>query len=158
MIKKFNQFINENIALSNSSAKINIDDDEAEMFTTDPVLQKLISDQKVSLLTPELWFESEDINTINILKDYFPDANFDNTDNEDSFVDEEDVEEDGFDEENESNIFKFENYKEKMKDKVEKAKNRDKNPTQKTEGKPDSYKEKMKAKVAKAKETLKPRK
>ncbi len=79
MIKKFNQFINENIELSNSSAKINIDDYEAEMFTSDPVLQKLISDKKVSLLTPELWFESEDTETINILKDYFPDANFDFT-------------------------------------------------------------------------------
>lgn len=72
--------VNENIALSNSAARIYIDDDEAEMFTTDPVLQKLISDEKVSLLTPELWFESEDTNTINILRDYFPDVDFDFSD------------------------------------------------------------------------------
>lgn len=150
MIKKFNQFINENIELSNSSAKINIDDYEAEMFTSDPVLQKLISDKKVSLLTPELWFESEDTETINILKDYFPDANFDFIeDDEDSYTDPEEVEEDGFDEENES-VFKFENYQKKMKDLVEKAKKKE--PVVPTQGKPGSYKERMKEKVKKASE------
>ena len=76
MIKKFNQFVKENIELSNSSARIYIDSDEAEMFTTEPALQKLVSDRKVSLLPPELWFESEDKSTIDILKGYFPDAEF----------------------------------------------------------------------------------
>ena len=94
MIKKFNQFIKENIELSNSSARIYIDSDEAEMFNTDPALQKLVADKKVSLDNlPELWFESEDTQTIDILKEYFPDVNFDteNMDVEDS--------DDGFDDE-----------------------------------------------------------
>jgi hypothetical protein len=77
MIKKFNQFVKENIELSNSSARIYIDSDEAEMFTTEPALQKLVSDRKVSLDNlPELWFESEDKSTIDILKVYFPDVEF----------------------------------------------------------------------------------
>ena len=76
MIKKFNQFIKEKIELSNSSARIYIDSDEVGMFTNEPALQKLISDRKVSLLPPELWFESEDKSTIDILKGYFPDAEY----------------------------------------------------------------------------------
>ena len=76
MIKKYNQFVKENIELSNSSARIYIDNDESEMFTTEPALQKLVSDRKVSLLPPELWFESEDKSTIDILKGYFPDVEF----------------------------------------------------------------------------------
>jgi hypothetical protein len=77
MIKKFNQFVKENIELSNSSTRIYIDSDEAEMFTTEPALQKLVADRKVSLDNlPELWFESEDKSTIDILKGYFPDVEF----------------------------------------------------------------------------------
>ena len=92
MIKKFNQFVKENIELSNSSARIYIDSDEAEMFTTEPALQKLVSDRKVSLDNlPELWFESEDKNTIDILKGYFPDAEF-NTE----YMDEEEDDSDEF--------------------------------------------------------------
>ena len=92
MIKKFNQFVKENIELSNSSARIYIDSDEAEMFTTEPALQKLVSDRKVSLLPPELWFESEDKSTIDILKGYFPDAEFnteyvDNDEDDDEYKD-----------------------------------------------------------------------
>lgn len=92
MIKKFNQFVKENIELSNSSARIYIDSDESEMFTTEPALQKLVSDRKVSLDNlPELWFESEDKNTIDILKGYFPDAEF-NTE----YMDEEEDDSDEF--------------------------------------------------------------
>jgi len=83
MIKKFNQFVKENVELSNSSARIYIDSDEAEMFTTEPALQKLVSDRKVSLLPPELYFEAEDKSTIEILKGYFPDAEFDFDEDED---------------------------------------------------------------------------
>ena len=90
-LNKFNQFVKENIELSNSSARIYIDSDEAEMFTTEPALQKLISDRKVSLLPPELWFESEDKSTIDILKGYFPDAEFntdvDNDEDDDEYKD-----------------------------------------------------------------------
>jgi hypothetical protein len=89
MIKKFNQFVKENVELSNSSARIYIDSDEVEMFATEPVLQKLISDKKVSLLPPELWFESEDKSTIDILKGYFPDVDF-MSDDSDEFIDDDD--------------------------------------------------------------------
>ena len=92
MIKKYNQFVKENIELSNSSARIYLDSDEVDYFTTDPVLQKLVADRKVSLLPPELWFEAEDKNTIDILKDYFPDAEFnteyvDNDEDDDEYKD-----------------------------------------------------------------------
>ena len=93
MLKKFNQFVKENIELSNSSARIYIDSDEVEMFATEPVLQKLISDKKVSLLPPELWFEPEDKSTIDILKGYFPDVDF-MSDDSDEFVDNDDDDDD----------------------------------------------------------------
>jgi hypothetical protein len=93
MIKKYNQFVKENIELSNSSARIYIDSDEVEMFATEPVLQKLISDKKVSLLPPELWFEPEDKSTIDILKGYFPDVDF-MSDDSDEFVDNDDDDDD----------------------------------------------------------------
>ena len=94
MIKKYNQFVKENIELSNSSARIYIDSDEAEMFTTEPALQKLVSDRKVSLLPPELWFESEDKSTIDILKEYFPDVDFEDDFEDEHYSDEDDS--DGF--------------------------------------------------------------
>ena len=93
MLKKFAQFVKENIELSNSSARIYIDSDEVEMFSTEPVLQKLISDKKVSLLPPELWFEPEDKSTIDILKGYFPDVDF-MSDDSDEFVDNDDDDDD----------------------------------------------------------------
>jgi hypothetical protein len=102
MIKKFNQFVKENVELSNSAARIYIDSDEAEMFTTEPALQKLVADRKVSLLPPypsfphsnaELWFESEDKSTIDILKGYFPDVDF-MSDDSDEFVDNDDDDDD----------------------------------------------------------------
>jgi hypothetical protein len=93
MLKKFAQFVKENIELSNSSARIYIDSDEVEMFATEPALQKLVSDRKVSLLPPELWFESEDKSTIDILKGYFPDVDF-MSDDSDEFVDNDDDDDD----------------------------------------------------------------
>ena len=96
MLKKFAQFVKENIELSNSSARIYIDSDEVEMFTTEPALQKLVSDRKVSLDNlPELWFESEDKSTIDILKGYFPDHSFlvdndEEEDDSDEFYDDDD--------------------------------------------------------------------
>jgi len=71
-----------NIELSNSSARIYIDSDEVEMFDTEPALQKLVSDRKVSLLPPELWFEPDDKSTIDILKGYFSDVDFMSDDSE----------------------------------------------------------------------------
>jgi hypothetical protein len=63
------------------------------MFTTEPALQKLVSDRKVSLLPPELWFESEDKSTIDILKGYFPDVDF-MSDDSDEFADNDDDDDD----------------------------------------------------------------
>jgi hypothetical protein len=97
MIKKFNQFVKENVSLSNSSARIYIDSDEAEMFTTEPALQKLVSDRKVSLLPPELYFEAEDKNTIDILKGYFPDVDFEDDFEDEHYSGEDEDDSDGFD-------------------------------------------------------------
>ena len=105
MIKKFNQFVKENVELSNSSARIYLDSDEVDYFTTDPVLQKLVADRKVSLLPPQLWFEAEDKNTIDILKDYFPDVDF-----EDDFEDEHYSGEDEDEDEDDSDGFDDDDY------------------------------------------------
>ena len=97
MIKKFNQFVKENVSLSNSAARIYIDSDEAEMFTTEPALQKLVSDRKVSLLPPELYFEAEDKSTIEILKGYFPDVDFEDDFEDEHYSGEDEDDSDGFD-------------------------------------------------------------
>jgi hypothetical protein len=99
MIKKFNQFVKENVSLSNSAARIYIDSDEAEMFTTEPALQKLVADRKVSLLPPELYFEAEDKSTIEILKGYFPDVDFEDDFEDEHYSgdDEDEDDSDGFD-------------------------------------------------------------
>ena len=97
MIKKFNQFVKENVSLSNSSARIYIDSDEAEMFTTEPALQKLVADRKVSLLPPELYFEAEDKSTIEILKGYFPDVDFEDDFEDEHYSGEDEDDSDGFD-------------------------------------------------------------
>jgi flagellar biosynthesis chaperone FliJ len=60
MIKKYKQFVKENIELSNSSARIYIDSNEVEMFDTEPVLQNLISDEKVSLSKDSIQYDESD--------------------------------------------------------------------------------------------------
>ena len=55
MLKKFNQFVKENIELSNSSARIYIDSDEAEqghkytceMISDDPIVIEFLRNQKL---------------------------------------------------------------------------------------------------------------
>jgi len=107
MIKRYNQFVNESKQVpgpgTEGSVRINISDEESDMFATEPSLEKLISDNKVALLAPELWYMEDDTETIGILKNYF-----------DIETDEEDYDENtgrgydlngdepGFDEENES--------------------------------------------------------
>lgn len=75
MIKKYNQFVNENKQVpgpqTNGSAKLDINETEAELFSNEAELGELIADQKVSLLPPELWYMANDVDTIKVLKNYF---------------------------------------------------------------------------------------
>ena len=73
-MKRYKQFINESVVPGPSeisSARINIDEEEVELFSSEPALQKLISNNKISLLPPEVWYNSGDVETINTLKSYF---------------------------------------------------------------------------------------
>ena len=73
MVKKWNQFINESVMPGpgeNDSVVVNISDEDIEMFSSEPALQKLISDQKVALLGNEVWYFGHDENTIKVLKQY----------------------------------------------------------------------------------------
>ena len=96
MIKKWNQFNESNTPPGpnvGSSAAIDLTDDDMDLFSEhDAVLNDLISKQKISVINNELWFFSNDKETIDKLEDYFPNIN----------------EPLGWDEENESlkNIFK----------------------------------------------------
>ena len=168
MIKRYNQFIKESKQVpgpgTHGSVAINLSDEEVDMFASEPSLEKLISDNKVALLAPELWYMEDDMETINVLKNYFDI----NTDSED--FDEE--EEPGFDEENESVVNEasyVKNYDNKTKEWVVLYANETKSKEFKKEedaddfikdlkkekeksGKPESYKDKMKRKVAEAKE------
>jgi len=75
MIKKYNQFVNENNQVPGpktpGSLKLDINETEAELFSNEAELGELIADQKVSLLPPELWYMENDSDTINVLKNYF---------------------------------------------------------------------------------------
>lgn len=86
MIKKYLEFLNESSVPGPSetgSAKIDLSEEEIEWFSTEPALQKLIVDNKVSLLPPELWYTSNDRNTINSLENFFPNVKFETEDEED---------------------------------------------------------------------------
>lgn len=52
-----------------SSKKITISKDDVTMFSNEPVLQKLISDDKVSLMGTEVYYKDEE--TKKILDEYF---------------------------------------------------------------------------------------
>ena len=75
MIKKYNQFVNENNQVPGpntpGSLKLDINETEVELFSNEPELGELIADQKVSLLPPHLWYMGNDSDTINVLKNYF---------------------------------------------------------------------------------------
>jgi hypothetical protein len=108
MIKKFNQFVNESRDVrpgptEEGSAKVNISSSDSHMFSTEPALQKLITDNKISLLTPDLWYTIGDSNTIGILQEYFPSAEFNMGDDEEGLQKDDEFEY-GEDEENESKV------------------------------------------------------
>ena len=75
MIKKYNQFLNENKQVpgpeASGSVKLDINETESELFSNEAELGELIADQKVSLLPPSLWYMENDLDTINVLKNYF---------------------------------------------------------------------------------------
>jgi len=73
MIKKYNQFVNENNQVPGAntpgSLRLDINETEAELFLNEPELGELIADQKVSLNPPHLWCENKE-DTINVLRNY----------------------------------------------------------------------------------------
>jgi len=73
MIKKYNQFVNENNQVPGAntpgSLRLDINETEAELFLNEPELGELIADQKVSLSPPHLWCENKE-DTINVLRNY----------------------------------------------------------------------------------------
>lgn len=103
MIKKYNQFVNESKEIPgpmlHGSTRINLDNDELELFSTEDELKDLISKQKISLLSPELWYLPGDTETINTLKNYFDVDYIEDDEVGDDYIHDDD---DGFDEENES--------------------------------------------------------
>ncbi len=73
MIKRYSQFINESHTPGpnvEGSSKYSIKSEEVELFSNEPSLQKLISDQKVALFDNEVWFNSTDEKTKEILDQY----------------------------------------------------------------------------------------
>jgi hypothetical protein len=75
MIKKYLQFIKENQNERpgkdiEGSTKLDITGEEVDLFATEPSLQKLISDNKVSVLDGEVWFKESDKETEEVLKQY----------------------------------------------------------------------------------------
>jgi hypothetical protein len=72
MIKKYVDFIKEsNLPGPNTHGKkISLTSEEVELFTSEPVLQKLVSDQKVGLYNNEVWYNEGDDKTKEILDQY----------------------------------------------------------------------------------------
>ena len=76
MIKKYNQFVNENNQVPGpntpGSVKLDINETEVELFSNEAELGELIADQKVSLSPPNLWVTNGEYkeDTINVLKNY----------------------------------------------------------------------------------------
>lgn len=168
MIRKWNEFIKESIEVEGlipgpneeGSVRLRLDDEEEEMFSSEPALENLISNQKVSLFDNEVWYFSNDKETINILKEYFPEMEEDTL----SRVDDEDFDEKplGWDEEFESlrenkeeGLTSEEVVKILKKELKEFEKDYDIEITVKPKGeKKESYRDKMKRKVADAKKSV----
>lgn len=175
MIRKWNEFVKESIETEGlipgpneeGSIRLRLDDEEEEMFSSEPALENLISNQKVSLFDNEVWYFSNDKETINILKEYFPEIE----DGSLSRVDDEDFDENplGWDEELESMRISesINDEKKKLMDRLSKIKSdikkldkeyydimKDIHKIEDKMDKPESYKDKMKRLVAKSKEKL----
>ncbi len=71
MIKKYIDFINENVPGPNTQGKkISLSADDVNLFNDEPVLQKLVADQKVGLFNDEVWYNESDEKTKEILDQY----------------------------------------------------------------------------------------
>jgi hypothetical protein len=73
MIKRYSQFIkesNEAPGPNTHGKKIPIQPDEMELFNSEPLLQKLVSDKKVSLFNGEVWYAESDKKTKEVLDQY----------------------------------------------------------------------------------------
>lgn len=73
MIKKYLEFIAENKRPGKDiegSQKIDITGEELDLFSTEPQLQKLIRDEKVSVLSGEVWYKEGDNKTKEVLDQY----------------------------------------------------------------------------------------
>jgi hypothetical protein len=137
MIKKYNQFVNENNQVPGpntpGSLKLDINETEVELFSNEAELGELIADQKVSLLTPHLWYMGNDSDTINVLKNYFDlEEEFNESVDNDSKKELEklgkrikDLQAEYDKKAKELGVEKEESYKDKMKRKVADAKERD---------------------------------
>ena len=65
MIKKYADFIKES-----HSKTIKISSEDVSLFTSEPLLQKLISDKKVSLYDNEVNYDESDTQTKEVLDQY----------------------------------------------------------------------------------------
>ena len=65
MIKKYADFIKES-----HSKTIKLTPEEVNLFTSEPVLQNLISDEKVSLFDDEVKYDESDTQTKEVLDQY----------------------------------------------------------------------------------------
>ena len=65
MIKKYADFIKES-----HSKTIKLSSEEVSLFSSEPVLQSLISDEKVSLSKDSIQYDESDIKTKEILDQY----------------------------------------------------------------------------------------
>jgi hypothetical protein len=73
MLKRYSQFINEsNVPGPNveGSVKLNISEEEVNLFSEEPSLQKLVADQKVALFNKEVYYLGSDIKTKELLDQY----------------------------------------------------------------------------------------
>jgi hypothetical protein len=135
MIKKYNQFVNENNQVPGpntpGSLKLDINETEVELFSNEAELGELIADQKVSLLPPHLWYMGNDSDTINVLKNYFDlEEEFNESVDNKKELEElakriKDLQTEYDKKAKELGVEKEESYKDKMKRKVADAKERD---------------------------------
>jgi hypothetical protein len=75
MIKRYSQFLKENQKQRpgsdvEGSMRLKVTGEEMDLFATEPQLQKLIADEKISVLDGEVWYKESDKNTLEVLDQY----------------------------------------------------------------------------------------
>jgi hypothetical protein len=66
--KKFNESVEKPGPNVKGSKKVSISEEDANLFTDEPVLQKLIADEKVALIGNEVYYSDEEVK--NVLQQY----------------------------------------------------------------------------------------